>query len=163
MIITKKVVIQNFIINEFPENEVEYADIRILQSIDQLRNILGQSIIPSKAAGALARTTDDAKKSQHYSDKVNVFSKAIDWFPAKNANIYGTISKIMGSHLFGGVGVYFDTHGYSYSHDVMIHTDIRNLDKYAFTLLWFRQGGVYFYPQLVADHSKKFLQLLGGI
>lgn len=134
--------IPNFSTNEFPEGELKFASMEIIQSIQKVRTELGYSIYPSRVKGALSRI----KKGTSRHCALDRESDAIDWFPKKGQNLFELFSTLLEMRLFGGIGIYFDTTGYPSSSDIMIHTDLRPIDAYKRTLIWMRADGEYLYP-----------------
>jgi hypothetical protein len=117
--------------------------------MDELRDWCGEPIYPSPVSGALARFDKTDEDSHHYAGEDHK-SRALDWFPG------GSVQKAwlmaVTSGLFGGIGIYFDTK-YQGKPWPMIHTDIRERTP---TLLWYREGGSYYYFQYKKQHAMKF-------
>lgn len=153
--------IRNFNEDEFPEGELEYTSTKILTRMDTLRDLIGSPIYPSPVKGSLARIGED-ENSQHYAkEDGSILSKADDWFPFENEKISFVFTACISCGLFGGIGVYFDTHGLRGSHDVMFHTDTRTVDKYEFPTIWFRKNKQYYYPFASHDLMKELFRLIG--
>lgn len=132
----------NFSVNEFSEDPDKYASPRILDALQCARTELGVSIYPSPAPGALARFDDRSYRSMHYCNLYKgIQAKAVDFFV--EGNPVDVFHKLVMSHAFRRIGVYFDTHfaGKSW---VMFHGD---LDYTNPTKLWYRDtAGHYHFP-----------------
>jgi hypothetical protein len=126
---------------EFNIAEVLYMDPLALKKYNLARAITNVSWYPSKTSGALARF-DGSKTSRHYA--VGRLSDAMDFFPARNADLRWFLYQLIGCGLFGGIGVYFDKTGYSFSSDIMFHVDCRR-PAMGFPLVWFRDDKKYNY------------------
>ena len=135
--------------SEFPEDPNKHAEPLLLNNLDSLRHSYGELIYPSPVEGALARFDSASSDSQHFAGNGSL-SRAVDWFPG------GSVQKAwlfaVSSGLFGGIGIYFDTH-YQGRKWPMIHTDIRDRTP---ALLWYRMDGSYYYFQYNEQHRQQF-------
>ena len=122
------------------EEEVLWASTGLFVALDNYRERLGQVIRPSPVRGALTRFTG-SKTSQHFSDCKQKLSTAIDVFVEGNVRRAWQMACMSG--LFGGVGLYMDTTGFSGEHEPMLHLDIR---PSVYTTIWVRDNrGKYLY------------------
>lgn len=133
--IINSIEINNFSINEFPEDPVKFADPKLIINLDRLREFIGSAISPSPVKGALARFDINAKNSQHYA--VGRKSTAIDIFI--DCDPLEAFVKILQSKLFNRVGVYYDTQYRNELH-TMFHLDLKDQN-----LMWYRDDGKYYY------------------
>jgi len=127
--------------DEFNPDEVEYINPAALKRYNHGREITGVPWYPSTVPGALARF-DGNKTNRHYA--VERKSDAMDFFPCSAADLKWFLFQLIGSGLFGGIGVYFDTKGYKMSSDIMFHVDCRNRTM-GFPLVWYRVDEKYYY------------------
>jgi len=121
--------------DEFPVGEAEFISPEAMRRYVVARKITGIPWYPSKVPGATARF-DGSKTSRHYA--VGRLSDALDFFPSKDVSLPWFLHQLAGSGLFGGIGLYFDTTGYTHSSDVMFHVDCRN-PVMGFPLVWFAE------------------------
>jgi len=134
----------NFTHKEIPPYIAKYMSPKILSCIQWYREILGCPFNISLANGALTRF-DGRKTSEHYvivnqkSGEIEKPSRAIDGFP--DCNVFEAWGKALSCNIFSGVGVYFDTKNNQGEPQHMLHLDLREKP-----LIWYRDGGKYFYP-----------------
>lgn len=144
--------IEYFIPEEFPEDPDEHADPVLITKLNYFRKMRGLPIYPSPVEGALARFGLSNHGSFHYAEG-EYKSKAIDFYSEGTA--YSTFIELLGSNLFGGIGVYFNAM-YNWQPWVRFHVDLRKLgEKHAKdnVLVWYvNKKGERYYPQY--DKSK---------
>ena len=150
--IIKGVDMPNFSIKEIPQHVSPYMSRLILSRIQIYRNLLECPFNISMAHGALIRF-DGSKTSEHYvikttTGQIEKLSRAIDGFP--DCDIFKAWTITLSSGMFTGVGVYFDTRNNHGVPQPMLHLDLRSTP-----LIWYRNGGEYFYP-----HNKNFFKNL---
>lgn len=144
---------------EFSENPDKRAQPDIIYSLHDYRSILGRAFYPSPTPGALARLREEDKGSRHYAGKGRL-SDAVDGFPAGNAANAFLVA--ITSQLFGGIGLYLDTH-YDGREWPMLHLDLRPLGTdhaQETALIWIRQDGEYHYPQYSDQGTSMLAQAL---
>jgi len=151
--------IKNFDSDEFLVGELQFVGIEIIQAVDKFRDLSGVPIYPSIAPGALARIDNNVTNQHHARSDGSVLSKAMDWFPGRGESITRLLMLALGSGLFGGIGVYFDTNGFVHSSKNMFHTDVRPKEN-GIPILWYRVGGSYFYPFSDKMRINTFMSLL---
>ena len=122
---------------EFSEDPNKFAHPELLRKAQQFRTILRAKIFPSKAEGALARTSGN-KTSWHFVDDVKL---SMAWDIFCNTHIFKAWTVALSCGLWKGLGVYFDTHGNNGKPWPMLHLDLRPKP-----LIWYRDDGEYFYP-----------------
>ena len=141
-------IIKKFTPEEFSEDPTIYSKPQTIYDLDTLRFLLGYSINPSKAKGAVARFSGDTL-TRHYafgrkSDALDIFCNCT---PSYTFNI------ILVSRLFNGIGVYFDTNNNQGEIQVMFHIDQRPLKINGLPTIWYRDNNGYHYP---GDVPEKF-------
>jgi len=111
--------------NEFSEDPDKFADPQLIYSLGNLRKQLKNKMRPSPVKGTLARHTG-SEDSQHFvGPEINPIrkSKASDVFC--EGYPFQTLSIVLSTGHFNGVGVYLDTKGPDGLPWVMFHLDIR--------------------------------------
>jgi len=143
--IINKIDMPNFSKKEFSEDPDEHAHPTLLKNLQGFRIILGSSIYPSKAPGALARFGDKDSYSDHYA--MNKYSQGIDVFC--NCSIFKAWNMALNCNLWDSVGVYFDTklNGEFWP---MLHLGIRDMPA-----MWMRLNKKYYSPHKTADFFAK--------
>jgi len=127
--------IEFFTPKEFSEDPDEHADPQLIMNLDEYRRQLGRRVHPSPVKGALARL-EGSTTTQHYA--VGRKSTAVDVFPEGSILEAWMLALTLG--LWGGIGIYFDTH-YEEKEWCMLHLDLRENH-----LIWYRVDKKYFYP-----------------
>jgi hypothetical protein len=141
----------HFAPSEFPEGVLEHVDARLIQRLDEFRDRLGQPIYPSPLAAGWYRTTGSTG-SRHYA--VGRISDAGDIFPRGNA--VNAVLVALRQRCWGGIGIYFDTHGPDGTPWPMLHLDLRPGQQ----VLWMRQAGRYVYPMTSTGARQEFMAAL---
>jgi len=145
--------ISYFKASEFPESPDKYASERLIETLDIWREFLGHRIYPSPAPGALARLDGDPN-SRHYA--VGRLSDAVDVFP--DCGIREAWLAAIRSQMWGGIGVYFDTH-FKGKPWPMLHLDLRP----GATAVWYRSNGQYGSPMNNPSDLQKLFGLLNAV
>lgn len=146
---------------EFPEDPNQFAEPKLIYSLDEARMMHDRRIYPSPVKGALARFDPLGKKSQHYVDlERGRLSKAVDFFPTGMAiSMYHVL---MAGGKFQGIGIYLDSTGPDGEPWVMFHADIREVGfRQHVPLLWFAEKDEkdewkYRYPQMDPQYWELF-------
>jgi len=130
-------------------DELERVDARLLHALDEYREHLGRPLHPSPAPGAWARG-EGSPGSRHYA--VGRLADAGDLFPEAPLRTAWRVA--VQSRLFGGIGLYVDTHfrGVRWP---MLHLDLREE-----RIWWARVEGRYVYPQQEGEAEDEFFRLL---
>jgi hypothetical protein len=139
---------------EFSEDPDFHAEPQLIETLDAFREIVGKPIYPSREKGALARFEGTNPDSRHYA--VGRKSDAIDVFV--EGDIRDNWMKAFCSKLWGGIGIYFDTHykGHSWP---MLHLDLRQ----GTTTYWYRVDKQYGHPILRSSDLHRMFGLLNAI
>lgn len=144
--------IEHFSPSEFSEDPDKYAEPALIEALDAFRGVLESPIYPSPVMGALARF-GGSMTSRHYA--VGRKSDAIDVFTA--GDIRHAWMTAFSSKIWGGIGVYFDTH-YQGKPWPMLHLDLRP----GKTIYWYRVNGQYGSPMNSTNDMKRLIGLLNA-
>ena len=145
--------IKHFKKSAFPENPDLHAEPMLIESLDAFRDIVGVPIYPSPVSGALARFSG-SEESRHYA--VGRRSDAVDVFV--DCDIREAWMAAFRSKLWGGIGVYFDTH-FKNKPWCMLHLDMRP----GTTTYWFRQNKSYGHPMVIHGDMLRLFGLFNAL
>ena len=140
--------VPDFSPREFAESPDEHVQPELIYRLQTLRERLGAAIFPSPAGGALARFGGSVT-SRHYA--VGRLSDAVDVFPADGWAARAWLHAVA---LFGGVGLYLDTH-FGGQQRPMLHVDLRPEPAW-----WVRDAGAYHYAHSSPSAMRRLLSAL---
>lgn len=143
--------VPDFSPREFADSPDEHAQPALIYRLQTLRARLGAPIFPSPVPGALARF-DGPPSSRHYA--VGRLSDAVDVFPVDGMVVRAWQQAVA---LFGGVGLYLDTHFLGRSWP-MLHVDLRPEPVW-----WVRDAGAYHYAHSSPSAMRRLLSALGNL
>lgn len=147
--------VKHFAASEWPADALEHCDANLILQLDQFRHTLGDAILPSPVLAGWYRTSGSTT-SRHYA--VGRLSDAGDIFP--RGNIVRAYLMALRQGVWGGIGIYLDTHGPDGSAWPMMHLDLRPGEQ----KLWMRvEGGRYIYPLSSDAARREFMTRLAEV
>ena len=145
--------IKHFKSSEFSENPDLHAESRLIETLDAFRDIVDKPIYPSPVEGALARFAG-SEESRHYA--IGRRSDAVDVFV--DCDIREAWMTAFRSKLWGGIGVYFDTH-FQDKPWCMLHLDLRE----GTTVYWYRANHAYGHPMTTHNDLLRLFGLFNAL
>lgn len=115
---------------EFPRT-VDRCRPELIDRLDDLRALVGSAIHPSRHPDGWVRESGSTESMHHVSNAM-----AGDVFPAEPLAAF-----LFAIHLFGGVGIYYDTRRNELQPGAMLHVDLR-----PGLVIWCRHEGRYIFP-----------------
>jgi hypothetical protein len=139
---------------EFPENPDKFAEPKLIERLDEFRDMLGRRVYPSPVKGSLARYKEGSTTSRHYADDTKK-SRAIDFFP--EGVPVDVLMVLLYCGLFNGIGIYLNGKGFDGKPWVRFHVDTRKKGIKNVPLIWIVDDiGTYHFPQTHPGFWKLF-------